>query len=121
VKIPRADRMLDRLEQRILADTLRAAQHQGVVDLLGRPLHTVRQPAHDMCHIILSVDGFDVADPRIGLSRFAELEPGRPVQIEAGHLGAHDPAACHHQAIGDLHRQAGTPGHLFHRPVFIQP
>ena len=63
--------MLDRLEQRILADTLRAAQHQGVIDLLGRPLHAVRQPAHDMCRIILGVDRFDMVDPRIGLSRFA--------------------------------------------------
>ena len=44
VEIPRSDRLLHRLQQTVLADTLRSAQHQGVIDLLLRALHPVRQP-----------------------------------------------------------------------------
>ena len=47
-EIPGADRVLDRLQQRVLADALLAAEHQRVVDLLVRPLHAMRAPADDM-------------------------------------------------------------------------
>ena len=47
-EVPRADRVLDRLEQRVLADALGAAEHERVVDLLGRELDAVRQPADQM-------------------------------------------------------------------------
>ena len=47
-EVPRPDRPLDRLEQRVLADALRAAEHERVVDLLFRPLHPMREPSHDV-------------------------------------------------------------------------
>ena len=68
VEIPRPDGVLDRLEHRVLADALRAAQHQRVVDLLARALHAVRQPADDVLGVV-GIDLADVVEPRLGLAR----------------------------------------------------
>ena len=68
--IPRADRVFRWLEQGVLPDPLSAAQHQRVVDLLGRPLHPVRQPGDDMLGIG-GVDFVHVVDPQIRLGGIA--------------------------------------------------
>ena len=43
-EVPRPDRTLHGFERSVLADALRAAEHQSVVDLLCRPLHPVGEP-----------------------------------------------------------------------------
>src|SRR5262249_39579076 len=43
-KVPRANCVLDRRQQSILADALRAAKHQCMVDLFFWALHAMRQP-----------------------------------------------------------------------------
>jgi hypothetical protein len=79
MKIPRADRMLDRLEEGVLADALRSAQNQSVIEFLSRQLHAVRQPFDDMGGVLGAVDRVGMVDPRAGFSGVAELDPGRTV------------------------------------------
>ena len=67
VEIPRADRVLDRLEHRVLADALLAAEHQRVVDLLGGLLHAMRAPAHDMGRVV-AVEPLDMIEPAVGIA-----------------------------------------------------
>jgi hypothetical protein len=50
-KVPRPDGVLDGLEQRVLADALRTAEHQRVINLLVRTLHAMRHPRHDVLRI----------------------------------------------------------------------
>ena len=73
VEIPRSDGVFDRLKQRILADALRAAQHQRVVDLLAGSLHPMRQPANDMRGIV-GIDRVHVVEPGSGLIGVTQLE-----------------------------------------------
>ena len=72
-KVPRPDRALDRLEQRVLADALLAAEHERVVDLLLRPLHPVGQPFDDVVGVV-RIDVADVVEPRAGLVGVARLD-----------------------------------------------
>ena len=51
-EVPRADRVLDRLEQRVLADALAAAEHQRVVDLLAGELDAMGQPADQVVALV---------------------------------------------------------------------
>ncbi len=119
-EIPRADRVLDRFEHRVLADALRAAEHERVVDLLLRPLHAVGQP-QDHVLGLLAVDLADVLQPRPGLAGIAWLDLRRPVEVETAHAAALDPAARRDEAVADDHRQARCPRHLLDRLVLIQP
>ena len=80
-KIPRADRVLDRLEQGVLADALAAAQHQRVVDLLLRALHPVREPMNDMIGVV-GIDLAHMVEPRAGLRGVAGLDRRRPIEVE---------------------------------------
>src|SRR5262249_51315940 len=122
VKIPGADGMLDRLEQRILADALRSAEHEPVVDLLLGSLYPLRQPPDDMVRVPRGVeDAAHVLDPRAGLGGVAHLDAGRPIEVEAGHALAAHPAAVDHQPVGNELRQAWAPGHLLNRPVLVEP
>ena len=77
-KVPRADGALDRFEQRVLADALKAAEHQAVVDLLLRPLHPVGEEGNDVVGLV-RVDSADMLDPRPGLRRVAGARARRPV------------------------------------------
>jgi hypothetical protein len=70
-KIPGADRMLHRLQHRILADALTAAEYDAVIDLLVRPLHPMREPLNDPIGLI-RVDQSHVIDPpgsQLGITR----------------------------------------------------
>jgi hypothetical protein len=62
-KIPCADGCFDWLKKRIFADAGFSAEDQGVVDLLTRPLHPVRQPTDDVLRVI-RINGLHVVKPR---------------------------------------------------------
>src|SRR5262245_15791061 len=64
-EITGTDRALDRLEQCILADALRTAKHQGMVDLHLRLLHPLRQPHDDVATVLLTEDLPDMVEPRL--------------------------------------------------------
>src|SRR5262245_27134281 len=96
-KIPWPNRMFERLGQRILANTLGAAEHQGVVDLLLRALNPVRQP-FDAVVRLRRVKPVRMLDPTGGLCSVAKLDARRTVEVEASGVCALDPAAIHHQS-----------------------
>src|SRR6516165_5152979 len=50
-EVPGSDSMLEWFEQRVLAYTLIAAEHERVVDLLRRALHSLREPANDVVRL----------------------------------------------------------------------
>ena len=120
LEIPRAYCVLDRLEQCVLADALRSAEHEGVIDLFLRALHPVRQPRDDVAGVV-GIDLVGVLKPGAGLASIARHNSRRPIVIEASHLRALDPAAGDDQAILDQHRKARAPGHLLHCAVAIEP
>ena len=68
-EIPRPDRVLDRFEHRVLADALIAAEHERVVDLLLRALHSMREPFHDVIGVVLAENLVDVIEPSVRLRR----------------------------------------------------
>ena len=90
-EIPRPDGVLDRLEQRVLPDALRAAEHEGVVDLLLRLLHAVREPLRDVVGIV-RIDVLHELEPACRLSAIARLDGRRQVQIEDVGTVSLDPA-----------------------------
>jgi hypothetical protein len=92
VEIPRSHRALHRLEQRVLADPLGAAEHQRVVDLVLRVLHPVGQPFDDMFGIVAE-DFADMVKPRMGLGCVARLDHRWPVEVEAADTVPPDPPA----------------------------
>ncbi len=65
-EIPGADRILDRLQQCVLADALRTDEDERVVDLLLWLLHPVRQPLDDVLGIV-GINLVHVVEPRPGL------------------------------------------------------
>ena len=69
-KIPWADSSLDRFEQRVLADPLKAAKDQAVIDLLVRPLRPVGEEGNDVIGFVW-INSADMLDPRLGLRRVA--------------------------------------------------
>jgi len=54
-----ADRVLDRLKQRVLSDALRSTKHKGVVNLLMGRLNPMSKPGNDVIGVI-RVDVVDV-------------------------------------------------------------
>ena len=58
LEVPCADCVLDRLEQGVLADALKAAEDEPVVDLLLRPLHPVGEKLDDVAGVV----GIDPAE-----------------------------------------------------------
>ena len=82
-EVPRADRVAHRMQQRVLADAGRAAEQQRVVDLLGRALHPVRQPAEDVAGVV-GIDLADMVEPWLGLAGIAGQAARRPVEVEDG-------------------------------------
>jgi hypothetical protein len=91
-EIPRADCMFDRLERGILADTLVAAKHERVIDLLVWPLHPVRQPHRNVVGVGTE-HPTDMLKPRAGTGSIARLNCRRTIQVKAAHPAACDPAA----------------------------
>jgi len=84
MKIPGADGVLDWFEQRVLADPLRAAEHECMVNLLARTLRSMREPRNDMGGVI-RIEHADVIEPRAGFGGVvARLDPRRPVLVERG-------------------------------------
>ena len=70
---------------------------------------------------VVRIDLTDVVEPRAGFLGVAQHEKRRPIEVEAGHIFALDPAAEHDQPVLDLHRHARAPSHLFDRPVLVEP
>src|SRR5262245_34916775 len=70
VKIPRTDRVLGRLKQRVFADALGAAEHQSVIELLLWPLHPMRQPIDDVTGVV-RINSADMSEPRVRLASVA--------------------------------------------------
>src|SRR5262245_32282936 len=63
--IPRADRILDGIEKRILANSLHPAQEKSMIDFRLRPLDTTRQPANDVV-LVVRVKLLDMLEPSSG-------------------------------------------------------
>src|SRR5262249_42476593 len=99
-EIPGADRIFDRLEQSVFADALFAAEHEGVVDFLGRPLHAMSKPADDMI-AVAAENLIHVVEPHGGLLRFAALDHRWAVEVETADTEALDPATVRDEAILD--------------------
>ena len=92
-----------------------------MVDLLGRPLHPVRQPANDVLGVV-GIDLVDVIDPPVGLGGVAGLDQRRAVMVERGDAGPLDPAAgSNEQLVGDQRRLAGAPRHLLDGAMPVEP
>jgi len=119
-EIPRPDRVLDGLKQRVLADTLGAAEDEGVIYFLMWALHPVRKPRDDMVCVITE-NPVDVIDPPIGLRRVAMFDRRRPIEIKTAHSGPLDPSAFSYQVVRDQHGQTRCPSHLLHGLVAIEP
>jgi hypothetical protein len=71
--------------------------------------------------ILLTEDPVDVVDPGFGVGGVAQLDAGRPVQVEAGHALALDPAAVDHEPVLDEHRLAWAPRHPLDALVLVEP
>ena len=92
-----------------------------MIDLLGRPLHPVRQPADDVLGVV-GIDLVDMVDPLVGLGGVAGLDQRRAVMVERGDAGPLDPAAGgNEQLVGDQRRLARAPGHLLDAAVTVEP
>ena len=113
--------MLDRLEQRVLADALCAAEHQRVVDLLVRALHPVREPADDVVGIVAE-DLVDVVEPGVGLAGVAGAIVGGRYRLKHVHaVAARSSRRRQIRRSLDQHRLARRPGHLLDGPVLVEP
>jgi len=91
-EIPRPDRLLDRLEQSVLADALPAAEHQSVVDLLSRPLHAMSKTCDDVLGIV-GINPMHMLEPRIRFGGIAGNDGRRQINVQAGFTWPMDPAA----------------------------
>src|SRR6185369_12141539 len=111
--------MLQRRQQRILADTLVAAQHQGVVDLLGWALHPVRAPLLDVSGFVW-IDAFQMPAPQRDIIR-NPAHDRRFVQIETTNPRSFDPSAIGEQLALDVDWLAWRPGHLFDMAIDVEP
>src|SRR5215475_10038702 len=100
--------MLHGFEQCILADTLRAAEHERVVEFVLGKLYAMRQPVDDVVNII-GKDFLDMVAPNIGLGCVAELDHRCAVEIEYCAAGMVDEAAFANQPIADQHPLAWRP------------
>ena len=113
--------MLDRLKQGVLADSLRAAEHQCVVDLVAGMLPVMRQPAND----VVGVVGIDSVRRGRSTAWLCCVSPGTMrgarYMIEADRVAFFDPATGDHQPVVDEHRQTGMPGSLFHAAIVVDP
>ena len=78
------------------------------------------EPRDDVIGVV-RIDLTDVIEPGIGFLGVAQHKTRRAVEVEAGHIFALDPAAEDDQPVLDQHRQARAPGHLFDRPVLVEP
>ena len=121
--IPRTNRALHALQDRVLADPLlQTAQHQSVVHLLPWPLNPMREPLDEPRKVTVAAKHpAHEIEPQRGLSRVSQLDRRRPVQVEARHVLALDPSAFGYQPVGNGHRHAGCPRHLLDRPVIVEP
>ena len=119
-KIPRTDCLLQRRKDRILTDTGRAAEHQGVVDLIARPLAALCEVFEEM-PVILGINFLHQPDPKAGFRRIARLDPWPPVEVETRRFRFIEPSAVGNELVYDEHRLGRCPCHLLHRPVLIEP
>src|SRR5262249_51416814 len=81
VDVPRPDGVRDRLDDRVLADALRATEHDRMVDLLAWALHTMGEPADDVLGLV-GEDALHMRKPRTGSVGAAVLDHRRTVQVE---------------------------------------
>src|SRR6266446_8130227 len=112
--------MFDGFEDRILANTLQAAQHKGVIYFLLRVLHPMGEPFDDMIPVVRE-DAFHVIEPAAGLARVAPLDRWRSIESEATHVRTSDPSALGDEPIRNDHRQPRCPCHLLDRVVLVEP
>jgi hypothetical protein len=94
-------------------------QYQRVIELLGA-LHPVGKPVDDVFGVI-PIDGVDMVKPTLGFIRLAGTDQRRPVEVEAGHPAAREPAAFGDQPVAEQHFFARRPSHLFDRAVAVEP
>jgi hypothetical protein len=120
MEIPRPHRALDRLKRCILADALTATEHDGVIDLVSRALHAVRQPVKQVLNVVAK-HAVHVVEPWPGLGGSAGDDRWCSIEVEAFNAAMLDPAAFGDQSAVNNHWQAGRPCHLLDRPVPIEP
>jgi len=91
-----------------------------VVDLFGRALHPMREPANDMLSVI-GIDLAHVCDPPVCLVGVASDVYGRPVLIEHIAPAPLDPSPVRNQPVRHDLRFTRCPGQLLDRLVLIEP
>ena len=84
--------MLHGFKQRVFANTLRATEHERVVDLFLRTLHPVREPFHNMVGVAAN-HLVHMIEPRISFGGITRFDRRRPIEVEAGHAVLLDPSA----------------------------
>ena len=119
-EVPRSDSTLHGLEGGVLADALCSAEHQRVVNFLGRSLPTMCEPLEDMLGAVAE-HAVQVVEPRPGFVRIAQHNVRRAVEVEARHAWVFDPATLCKEPVLDQQRLARRPGHLLDRLVLIEP
>jgi hypothetical protein len=97
-EVPRPDRLLDRLEQGVLADSLGAAENKGMVDFLMRPLDPVGKPSDDMAGVIAE-KAVGMVKPWVGASGSSGDGWG-PVKVKHGASRPLDPSAVGNEPVG---------------------
>src|SRR5262249_35919072 len=108
------------LQQRILADSLMAAEHERMIDLDLGVLDAQREPIDDVIRIV-AIDLADVINPWCSFHGISEGERRRPIQVVAGSALVLDPAARINKSILDDPRMAWGPGYLLDVPILVEP
>src|SRR5262245_47119992 len=67
--------------QCVLADALRTAKHQGMVDLHLRLLHPLRQAHDDVATVLLTEDLPDMVEPRLRICGAAWCQRRRAIEV----------------------------------------
>src|SRR5262249_18862094 len=92
LKIPGTDGALHLLQRRIFCGALLLnAEHERMVDLLLRTLHSLRKPFDDVLSIVAE-NFVQMLKPRTGLVGIAPLDHWWPIEIEADIPLLFDPA-----------------------------
>src|SRR5262249_58740235 len=99
---------------------LTATKHDGVIDLVSRALHAVRQPVKQVLNVVAK-HAAHVVEPWPGLGGSAGDDRRCSIEVEAFNAAMLDPAAFGDQSAVNNHWQAGRPCHLLDRPMPIEP
>jgi hypothetical protein len=109
--------MLNRFEDRILADSRFAAEDQCMIDLLKGPLRPVRQPVYDMISVS-RIDFSNEIKPWRYIARNA-LDAWRSVKVKDPTPRPINPATFGNQLIVDQRRLSWRPCRLLDGCILV--